>query len=297
MSLRRAGLFRRPALLAAFALVLLPATPARTRPTTEEDAAAAANPWARARKPAGGPARSIGGTSAGCLRGGERLPARGKGFRVAEPERRRFFGHPALIAFIRSFGAQVDRRRLGVLPIGDLSQPRGGPAPSGHASHQTGLDADIWYSDGRGRAVKKVPMVDLDTNQPSASFDGRIAEILALAARDPRVDRIFVNPVIKREICTSTSGRKESERAWLRKLRPWWLHHEHFHVRLTCPDDSPDCEPQKPIAAGDGCAEVEWWLQPRPEAEAERKEKRKKYRSKLGSVPVLPEGCSELVGE
>jgi hypothetical protein len=30
------------------------------------------------------------------------------------------------------------------LYIGDISQPRGGPMTSGHASHQIGLDADIW---------------------------------------------------------------------------------------------------------------------------------------------------------
>ncbi len=259
---------------------------AAARPTREADASS--NPWAQARRPSDGPAGSVGGYSGGCLHGGERLPARGKGFVVAEPERRRFFGHPALIAFIRDFGAAVAKRDLGLLPIGDLSQPRGGPAPSGHASHQTGLDADIWYVDGRERPLAKVPMVDLETNLPSDAFDRRIERVLALAASDPRVDRVFVNPVIKRELC-----RSEKRPAWLRKVRPWWLHHEHFHVRLACPADSPACEPQKTIADGDGCAEIEWWLQPK--AEEERSEKRKKYRSRVGALPVLPAGCSDLV--
>lgn len=262
---------------------------ASARPTRAAEAAGPPNPWARARRPSDGPAHSIGGYSGGCLRGGERLPARGTGFVVAEPARRRFFGHPALIAFIRDFGAAVARRDLGLLPIGDLSQPRGGPAPSGHASHQTGLDADIWYVDGRTRPLAKVPMVDLETGQPSEAFDRRIERVLALAAGDPRVDRVFVNPIIKRELCTS-----EKRQAWLRKVRPWWLHHEHFHVRLACPADSTACEPQKPIADGDGCDEIEWWL--KPKAEEERSEKRKKYRSRLGAVPVLPAGCTDLVG-
>ncbi len=276
-------------LCSAVPLELAGSGDAAARPNREVEAAGPPNPWAQARRPSDGPPRSIGGYSGGCLHGGERLPARGKGFVVAEPERRRFTGHPALIAFVRDFGAAVHRRGLGVLPIGDLSQPRGGPAPSGHASHQTGLDADIWYVDGRkGQPLAKVPMVDLDTNQPSDAFDRRIERVLALAASDPRVDRVFVNPVLKRELCSS--GKRPD---WLRKVRPWWLHHEHFHVRLACPADSPECEPQKVIADGDGCDEVEWWL--KPKSEEERKEKRKKYRSRVGAVPVLPAGCADLV--
>jgi len=251
---------------------------------------AAANPWADAREPSSGPARSVGGYSGGCLRGAARLLGRGAGFRVAEPERRRFFAHPAMIEFIRDLGKKVAKAGLGELPIGDLSQARGGPAPSGHSSHQTGLDADIWYAEGRrGEPVEKVAMVDLDRNRPTAAFGRRVARVLRLAATDPRVDRIFVNPVIKRELCAGAG----EERGWLRKLRPWWLHHEHFHVRLACPADSPDCRPQPAFADGDGCGEVDWWLQPK--ADAERKEKRAQYRSRQGAAPALPEPCSVLV--
>ena len=278
-----ARMARGAALVCAPILVLLLGNP--------REAAAAPNPWAKARRPSNGPPRSVGGYSQGCLHGGARLPERGKGFAVAEPERRRFFGHPAMIDFIRDLGARVHKRGLGVLPIGDLSQPRGGPAPSGHASHQTGLDADIWYVNGRGsRRLEKVAMVNLEENQPTEAYSRRIGKVLALAAGDPRVDRVFVNPVIKRELC-ARAGRKE--RVWLRKVRPWWLHHEHFHVRLACPADSPDCRPQSRIPDGDGCGEVEWWLEPK--AEEERGAERKKYRSKVGALPILPEACSELV--
>jgi penicillin-insensitive murein endopeptidase len=265
-------------------------------PTAGEEATAAPaagpppNPWAGVTDPSPGPARSIGGYSRGCLAGGERLPRRGDGFRVAEPDRARTTAHPAMIQFLRDLGAEVKRRRLGELPIGDLSQPRGGPAPSGHASHQTGLDADIWYADGRGKdRPRKVAMVDLTRNRVTAAFGARVERIVAAASRDPRVDRIFVNPVIKRELC----ARAGKDREWLHKVRPWWSHHEHFHVRLTCPADSPTCEAQSPIAAGDGCAEVEWWLQPK--AEAERSEKRKKYRARQGVVAGLPGPCTEVL--
>lgn len=266
-------------------------TPARAGPPAgADDAASPANLWAEVSEPAGGPPRSIGGYSKGCLAGGERLPARGDGFRVAEPDRARTTAHPSMIAFLRDLGREVARRKLGVLPIGDLSQPRGGPAPNGHASHQTGLDADIWYADGRGDGrPKKVAMVDVAHNRPTAAFGKRVERIVAIAAGDPRVDRVFVNPVLKRELC----ARAGADRSWLRKVRPWWLHHEHFHVRLACPADSPDCQPQSPIAAGDGCSEIDWWL--KPKAESERSEKRKKYRAKLGAVDGLPAACSAVL--
>ena len=35
---------------------------------------------------------------------------------------------------------------LPVFYVGDMAQPRGGPLPFGHASHQTGLDVDIWFT-------------------------------------------------------------------------------------------------------------------------------------------------------
>ena len=49
--------------------------------------------------------------------------------------------------------------------------------------------------------------------------------------RDARVNRIFVTPPVKLQMCAD-AGR---DRAWLRKIRPWWNHHDHFHVRLNCP--------------------------------------------------------------
>jgi penicillin-insensitive murein endopeptidase len=70
------------------------------------------------------------------------------------------------------------------------------------------------------------------------------------------VDRIFVNAHIKRELCDMSRG----DRSWLHKIRPWYHHDDHFHMRLACPGDSPDCIRQKPIPAGDGCDDLGWWL-------------------------------------
>jgi penicillin-insensitive murein endopeptidase len=248
------------------------------------------NPWAAFRDPATGPAQAIGAYRAGCVQGAAQLPRRGKGFRVMRPERARVFGHPRLIAFIRSLARSARRKQLAPLAIGDLGQARGGPAPSGHSSHQSGLDVDIWYAaKGRGARARPVLMVDRKRLQPTAAWNGRATRLLALAAADPAVDRIFVHPVLKRALCASARG----DRAWLRKLRPWWGHDDHFHVRLACPPDSPSCEAQARLPAGDGCADLAWWF--RPASDGERRERKQAYQERVGTASPLPTQCAALL--
>ncbi len=255
--------------------------------------------WHDVRSPVSGTARAIGGDSAGCVAGAAALPVEGGGYLVMRPGRRRHFGHPQLVDFIRKLGAAIVEQNLGAIVIGDLGQPRGGPAPDGHASHQSGLDADLWYPHAqteRGipknprerRALRALPVANFPRQQLTEHWSPRVARVLQLAAADARVDRIFVNPMIKRALCTS-----EQERAWLRKLRPWWGHDAHFHVRLACPKDSPACAPQPALAQGDGCDQVDWWFS--KEATAERDEERAKYRAKVGPGDVLPAECAAIL--
>jgi penicillin-insensitive murein endopeptidase len=68
------------------------------------------------------------------------------------------------------------------------------------------------------------------------------------AAEDPQVNRVFVNTAIKKALCRDAGH----DRAWLGKVQPWLGHDWHFHVRLNCPADSPECESQPP-RPGDGC--------------------------------------------
>jgi penicillin-insensitive murein endopeptidase len=203
------------------------------------------------------------------------------------PERNRHFGHPRLIAFIRKLAAAASAKKLGLIGIGDLSQPRGGPAPSGHASHQTGLDVDIWYAVG-GRK-RQIRMVDHTGGRPTAAWTRRQGKLLELAARDPRVDRVFVHPVLKQSLCRRARG----DRSWLQRIRPWWGHDEHFHVRLACPANSRDCVPQTAIPEGDGCAELSSWLA--PQAAAAQAETQRSYQSRVGARPEMPEPCRSLV--
>lgn len=256
-------------------------------------AVAAAGPesgWSRAKGPAEGRALAIGGYSAGCVQGAKELPLTGPNYVVMKPERRRNFGHPALVAFVAELGAALEAHHLLPLGVGDLGQARGGPAPNGHASHQNGLDVDLWFSPG-GPSATQEPMVDLLTQKPSPHYGERVPTLLELAAKDRRVARIFVNAVIKRELCEKATG----DRSWLAKLRPWHGHHEHFHVRLACPADSPECQPQPPIPVGDGCGEVDWWLS--PESAKDRSKAGESYGKRVGAQPKLPDSCEKLVAE
>jgi penicillin-insensitive murein endopeptidase len=290
----------RPRLVAAWitGLAALVATWPAPRPASAD--ARRETPWARVTEPSRGPAQAFGGYSAGCVQGAAALPLDGPGFQVVRPSRNRHFGHPALIDFVRGLGAQVHAAGLGALMIGDLGQPRGGPAPSGHASHQSGLDVDVWFwaPSGAARRVLSVAERELLGERTVVSareqartrhWSPRIAAVLALAAADERVARIFVNPVIKRELCQEARG----ERAWLRKLRPWWGHDAHFHVRLACPADSPGCEPQPALPAGDGCDEIADWLD--EEKQAERARERAQYRERQRDMPALPAPCAALL--
>jgi penicillin-insensitive murein endopeptidase len=244
--------------------------------------------WSDVLRPAEGPSRAIGGYSGGCVQGASELPLKGPGYLIMKPERRRMFGHPRLVSFVRDLGAKLSDAGLEPLGVGDLGQARGGPAPSGHASHQNGLDADLWFSPGVPGMTDAPSMVAGD--KPSSFWSERVPKLLALAVADAKVDRIFVNPVIKQTLCAATPS---ADRAWLRKLRPWWGHDAHFHVRLACPEDSPECAAQPPLPAGDGCGEVDWWLN---EANAhERKEKAGQYQKRVGARPELPATCSSLL--
>jgi len=154
--------------------------------------------------------------------------------------------------------------------VGDMSQPRGGPMVFGHAAHQNGLDVDIWFNlDPKPPlAASERENIDLPSmvlaSQAAinpARFGKRQVRLLRLAATDPRVDRIFVHWTIKRALCDGYGGAGEGDRSWLHRIRPWYGHDDHFHVRLTCPTGSPDCQGQPAVPSGLGCdGTLDWWF-------------------------------------
>jgi penicillin-insensitive murein DD-endopeptidase len=256
---------------------------------------ASANPWASVPGPASGPSRAIGDTSAGCISGARTLPTEGEGYVVMHLERNRYYGHPSLISSIRSLGERA-ARGLGVMHVGDLGMARGGPMPFGHRSHQTGLDADVWFDLspslhlGANRNRSNVSAYSL-LSKVSDGLNYQLwsdshAQMLKTAATEPSVDRIFVNARIKQELCQSTRG----DRSWLHKIRPWYHHEDHFHMRLACPSDSPSCVRQKPIPPGDGCDELTWWLKKTPDPVSPIK-------PPPPPKPVMPAECRSLLSQ
>jgi len=241
-----------------------------------------------------GPARSIGSAANGCLSGAVALPMSGRGWETLRPERNRFWGNPALIDLIEEDAGQIAGSGWRLL-IGDIAQPRGGHMASGHGSHQTGIDVDVFYR------LSRHPLSDEERTAPAmdsvVAEDGRLLPerwgqeqmaMLHLFASDPRVERIFVNPAIKRALCRSAGD----DRDWLRVLRPWWGHDDHFHVRMHCPDGDTDCVPGSPVPPGDGCgAELESWIangdwksRPRPPSEPQKVRR-----------PELPVACRAIL--
>ena len=249
--------------------------------------------------PSQGVTSPIGEYSAGCLKGAVKLPMDGPGFQVMHPSRLRYFGTPDLVKFIEHLGSQLHEQHVGDVMVGDLSQPRGGPAPGGHSSHQTGLDVDLWFWQPKAAEHGPLPKADRESIKSRSVLDGksgvrpelvsRVSTLLQLTAEDPHVERIFVSPLIKRQLCANTSG----ERDWLGKIRPWYGHDDHFHVRLACPADATDCIHQTAVPKGDGCKELDWWFS--AEAQEDRKKGQATYQSKVGKAPGMPVQCLKLL--
>jgi penicillin-insensitive murein endopeptidase len=226
--------------------------------------------------------------------GAEALPEVGSGYVSVRRARNRFYGHPELIRVVRDLGAAARGKGLGLVMVGDLSQPRGGRMPSSHRSHQNGLDADIWFTLADSPQAGRQLMDDRPDPRSMVQPGGFAVSdawgpdqrfLLETASRHPAVDRIFVNAAIKRSLCREVRG----DRGWLRKIRPWFGHDSHFHLRLRCPAGSTRCSPQPAIPAGDGCgADLAWWF-----SDDARRPSKKKGEPK--TEPAPPAACMTLL--
>jgi penicillin-insensitive murein endopeptidase len=193
-----------------------------------------------------------------------------------------------------------------------MSQPRGGPMTSGHASHQIGLDADIWMlppkrlnlTRAERESISSVSVRTPDQTRVTANWTPAHMAIIRAAARDPAVDRIFIAAAAKIEMCR-TAGR---DRDWLQKVRPLYGHDTHFHVRLKCPAGTRGCETQSPTVAelskgGDGCDDsLTWWVTtyleelrnpPKPDPKAPKKPRPKGPRDY--TMADLPRACGAVL--
>ena len=242
---------------------------------------------------------SHGSYSKGCLAGAVQLPETTPSWQAMRLSRNRNWGHPSVIRFIERLSLRVQDIGWPGLYVGDISQPRGGPMRSGHRSHQIGLDADIWLKRPLGRTLSRAEREKISSDvvvsgtRVNKKWTGEHREVLKAAASDPAVARIFVNSAIKQELCWSVP--RDTDRTWLRKIRPWYGHDAHFHVRLNCPAGALDCVNQDPIPAGDGCDEtLAWWFSdearnPKPKP-GQKKKKRRAIR-----MADLPLACEAVL--
>jgi penicillin-insensitive murein endopeptidase len=206
-----------------------------------------------------GKAMSIGYYPRGCLQGGVELPVTGPTWQVMRLSRNRNWGHPSLVRFLERFAPAAAKATgwKGIL-IGDMAQPRGGPLPFGHLSHQIGLDVDIWFMPAPNHVLSKEEREKTSASNlvsddwkhlnPKTWTPQHVA-FIKTAAEQPNVERVFVNAAIKQELC-----RVDAKAPWMAKVRPWYGHHDHIHVRLACPADSPTCRKQPEVSGDDGCA-------------------------------------------
>ncbi|MGZ3723833.1 MAG: penicillin-insensitive murein endopeptidase [Bdellovibrionales bacterium] len=261
------------------------------------------NPFADPRaKPLPAPEgpRIYGTYDEGCIRGAVPI-ANSDSVAILKPSRQRYYGHEVMDKYLDQLGQSINGR----LGVGDIGQADGGPAKSGHASHEIGLDVDIRYEildrssrlslkESEERQAPKVaihsfvtfpekcmigqpkckngnPVVlpqcqtyKLKSEMIQGKWNPRLTDLLKAAAQNEATDRIFVSPPIKRMLCEEFKNAD-----WLKKIRPWYGHDDHFHVRLNCPASSPDCQSKKPIPVDSddpgqvGCAGSEsglvWW--------------------------------------
>jgi len=172
---------------------------------------------------------AVGSQSAGRLVRGVRLPAQRPSFFTWDPVLRRSPNRPwrrwgtdrlvrMLIAVAR--GYRRAHPRAPRVAIGDLSRPRGGDfgarfGPIGHASHQNGLDADVYYprADGRERAPRYASQINRRLSQ------GLVDRFLAEGA-----EVIFVGPN------TGLIGPPG-------RVQVLANHDNHLHVRLSMPSN------------------------------------------------------------
>jgi penicillin-insensitive murein endopeptidase len=206
-----------------------------------------------------------GGSNGGCIAGAMSLPPQGEGYQTIHGTISHFYGAPVTIEGITKLGQEARALGLPPLLIEDISRPRGGPMPGGHAAHQVGLDVDValdmrtrgYLSEEERGAIRIASLVRPDYRDIEPSMWGEPVErLLQLAATLPGVDRVLVNAAIKQQLCRTVRG----DRSWLRYIRPWYGHAAHMHISFKCPPGQIDCVAKPPPPPGDGCDQLQWWF-------------------------------------
>jgi penicillin-insensitive murein DD-endopeptidase len=252
----------------------------------------------------------IGSYAKGCAAGNVELPETGPTWQAMRLSRNRNFGQPVMVQFLEELSVAATKVGWAGLYIGDISQPRGGPMTSGHASHQMGLDADIWMLPPRRldltreerENISSIPVRSADQRSVTENWTPSHQALLRAAALDKRVDRIFVAAAVKIEMCKTATA---ADKVWLQKIRPVAGHDTHFHVRLRCPRGASDCQTQTPTVAelsngGNGCDDtLMWWvtdyLNPPKDTKVPKDPEEPKRGPRDYTMADLPAQCADVL--
>ena len=290
-----ARLARAMAVIATCAMLATPSTEALTKEPLAKDL------FGAKKLPAAAKPQSFGFYSKGCFAGGVAIATDGPTWQAMRLSRNRRWGHPTLIKLIERLSREAVADGWPGLLLGDISQPRGGPMTSGHASHQIGLDADIWFTPMPSRTLTAEERETMSAvsmiKKGSLYVDDRLWTksrelLLKRAASYPDVERILVNPGIKKKLCDTVTG----DRSWLHKIRPFWGHDYHFHIRIGCQPGSPNCKPQDATPDDDGCGKpLAWWFTKEPYQSSGDPDSPKAR--DVMTMAALPKQCQAVLAE
>lgn len=189
------------------------------------------------------------------------LPEAGEGYQRLFLNRNRGWGSQPMIDMIERTSIEMGQLfpLQDHLRVGDISTMKGGKI-SRHNSHQNGLDVDLAYYrlNPGGHLIEQNSFLEnmVRKGRLSKNFDvQRNWELIKTLHRYGKVQRIFVDRIIKREICKYSKkiGEHEMFTEVLRTVRPFPHHSDHLHVRLHCPDYAEKCVKQEDPGDGSGC--------------------------------------------
>ncbi|VAV95860.1 Penicillin-insensitive murein endopeptidase [hydrothermal vent metagenome] len=251
------------------------------------------------------PSQAVGFYSKGCLAGAEELPITGPAWQAMRLNRNRNWGHPDLVALIKRLAIESKADGWNGLLVGDMSQPRGGPMLTGHASHQVGLDTDIWLTPMPDRVLTRkerrttsATLMVLDRKRINPKrWTNTHNRLIRRAASYKEVQRIFVHPPIKKALCDWSKD--QADRSWLKKVRAYYGHNYHFHIRMRCPEGQKGCRAQTEPEPkdGTGCgAELAYWMSDKPWRPAKPRPPGKKPKPrKQAMLADLPALCRTVI--
>lgn len=168
---------------------------------------------------------------------------------IANSSPKNYYGTQEMMEILEAIGEKANTLQRNKIFISRISAKAGGRLPPSK-SHQNGMDVDIGYFTVQGKV--QFPIVAsggaLKKSDFSVAKTLEVFKFLMTQQVSP-VDRLFVDQSIINNLCreAKNSGKfKGSEKAAYAKLFENLQHVDghgnHFHLRLRCTKNQPDCQ-------------------------------------------------------